>query len=375
MSQPTSAKNFSYLGMGKVVSVFFQALFYLLFAALLEPELYGQLSVIVALAGTFATISRLGLNFSLQVYQAKKKSTISDQIKTLFVISTSVASLILIPIDVFAAVLCIGSSFFIMNQQNLLGLRQYKKFMSYSILKSALFFVIPILLFFVLEIPGIVLGMAIASIIGSLPFFKDFSLKSLTDLKKHYKFLIQNYFIDLSGLAILVDKLLISYLFGYFMVGIYQFNLQILIAIGTLPAVLQSYLISEESVGATHRKISYLVVLGSVFLVILVIIISPIFVEIFFTKYSEGVFPLQILVISIIPGTVWAIYSAKLLAMEYTKLGFTSLVNIVSTLALITILGEHFGLMGLSLAVLSSSTIVGIMVYLLYRHESHKIIH
>ena len=112
MEQNNSVKNFLYVGIGRVVAIILQALFYLVFAALLDPDVYGKLNVILALAGTFSTISLLGLNITLQVYRAKENSTISDQVNTLFVISTATAGLILVTIDAFAAVLCIGTSFF-----------------------------------------------------------------------------------------------------------------------------------------------------------------------------------------------------------------------------------------------------------------------
>jgi len=216
MAQNSSAKNFSYVGIGRSISLFLQATFFLLFASLLDPEIYGQLNVILALAGTFATISRFGTGITLQVYQSKNESELADQVKTLFLVTTSAASLILLPIDAFAAVLCFCSSFVWMFLQNLLGLKKYKKFMIISILKSGLFFVIPILLYFVIEIPGIVLGIGIASLISSIPFIKDFKIKSFTSLKYRYKFLFQNFLVESSSLSILIDKLLISYLFGFF---------------------------------------------------------------------------------------------------------------------------------------------------------------
>ncbi len=116
MNQRDIIKNFSFVLSGRVIALSLQAVFYLLFASLLEPESYGKLNVIIALAGTFATLSRFGLNHSLQIFQAKNKSKLSEQISTLFVITTSVASLVLLSIDPFAEVLCLASSFFIMNQ-------------------------------------------------------------------------------------------------------------------------------------------------------------------------------------------------------------------------------------------------------------------
>jgi len=362
-------KNFSYVGIGRVSALILQAIFYLLFASLLDPESYGELNVIIALAGTFAVVSRFGLNVSIQVYQAKKKSEITDQLKTLFVISTSVAALILLPIDIFAALLCVGFSFFIMNQHNLLGLLQYKKFMINTLIRNILVLIISIILYFIFDIPGIVLGMAIASIIGSITLFSDLKLRSLGGLRNYYKVLIQNYFLDLALLSYVLDKLVISYLFGMFIVGIYQFNLQILLALGALPAVLSSYLISEESRGVTHKKISYFVILGSVVLAIVVIILCPIFVNEFFPKYSDGIFSLQIIVLTIIPQSISIPFSSKLIARESTKIGYVALTYLASLIALIYFLGNFYGLEGLSLAVLISATIGAIFSYVLYHKQ------
>jgi len=372
MAEESSTKNFSYISIGRLIALFLQALFYLLFAKLLEPGLYGELNVALALAGTFATISRFGLGYSLQVSQSKKEYEVSDQIKTLFLVTTSAASLILIPIDVFAAILCFGSSLFLMYQQDLMGLRKYKNFMVSSILKSVLFFVIPILLYFALEIPGIVLGMAIASIIPSLSFFKDFKAKSFSGLKNRYKVLFQNSLIGISGLSVMVDKLLISYLYGFSTVGVYQFNLQVLTALQVLPGVLFLYLISEESTGATHGKINKLVILAAVGIAITVIVISPFLVDMFFPKYVEGVFGLQLMVLTIIPQSLGASFGAKLIARESTKIGYISLLNIGILLFLISVLGDSYGLVGLSLAVLISTSIAVILSYVLYRKLNTK---
>jgi len=372
MDKNSSATNFSYIGIGRIVTIVLQALFYLLFAKLLDPALYGELNVALALAGTFATLSRFGLNYSLQVSQSKKEHEISQQIKTLFLVTTSVASLILIPIDVFIAILCFGSSLFLMSQQDLLGLRKYKNFMSYSILKSVLFFVIPILLYFALEIPGIVLGMAIASIIPSISFFKDFKIKSFSGIRNKSKVLFQNYLIDLSGLSVMIDKLLISYMYGLYSVGVYQFNLQILAALQVIPGVLFSYLISEVSTGETHGKITKLVVLATVGISITVIVISPFFVEMFFPKYIEGVFGLQLMVLTIIPQSIGASLGAKLVARESTKVGYVSLIIIGVLLLLIATLGGVYGFVGLSLAVLISTSIGVILYYVLSKKLKTK---
>lgn len=372
MEQNNSFRNFSYVGIGRVTAIVLQAIFYLLFASLLGPESYGRLSVIIALAGTFSVFSRFGLSLTLQVYKAKKNEKLSDQINTLFVITTSTAALILLTIDVFAAVLCIGVSFFSMNMANLLGLRQYKKFMLNLIVKSVLTIIIPVLLYFVLEIPGIVLGMAVGNFIGSVPYFRKLKITSFFDLKNKYKVIIHNFGVDASeSLPIMVDKLLIAPLFGFFIVGVYQFNLQIFYAIGVLPGILFHFILSEESSGITHKKISYLVILVSIAAVATTIFLAPFFVNEFFPKYSEGIFSLQILVLSVIPYSISLIYYAKLMAKESTRIGFSAIVRVGSLLVLIMVLGQLYGLVGLSLAFLLSIIINTVFLVFLYKKEKN----
>lgn len=362
-------KDFSYLGLGRIVTVVFHAVFYLIFASLLDPAKYGEVMVIIALAGTFSVFSRFGLPLSLQVYQAKDNVKVSEQIKTFFIISTSGAALILIMIEPIASILCIGISLFTMNMQNLLGLKNYKIFMINSIFKSSTFIVIPLILFLFFEIPGILLGMAISNLISGVPILRKFRLQSsFEELKKIYKVLLHNFGVDSAGnLSVMIDKLLISFLLGYFVVGIYQFNLQIMIALGTLPGILSSYLISEESSGESHGKITKIILIMAIAMTTIAIILAPFFVNSFFPKYSEGIFALQIMILTIIPQTIAAIFGPKLLAKESTKIGYSAIVKVGSLLLLIWVLGTLYNFIGLAMAVLFSTIFNTIFLYWLYR--------
>ena len=133
-----------------------------------------------------------------------------------------------------------------------------------------------------------------------------------------------------------------------------------------MPTVLHSYLLAEESSGVRHKKISYLVILGSVVIALTAVVLAPFFVNEFFPKYSEGVFSLQIMVLSIIPLTVSSVFSAKLQAKESTKVGLSAIVRIGTLMVLLAILGELYGLVGLALSVLFSIIINTIFLFILY---------
>jgi len=373
MNNDETIKNFSYVGIGKIITIVFHALFYLVIAALLDPEAYGELIVILALAGTFSIVSLFGLNISMQVYRAKENYEVTNQIITLFIILTTSAALILVTINQIAAFLCIATSFFAMNQSQLLGSKKYKKYLIYSTIKGGTFFVIPILLYFVFGINGIIFGMAISNFLGSIPFFKNLSFRSLVGLKNYYKVLIHNFGVSASASLIFsIDKLLIAPLFGFFSVGIYTFNLQVFLMISVLPGILYQYLISEESSGERHRKLSLAVVLASVALAVLVIILAPVLIPIFYPLYAEGIESLQIMAITIIPLSIGVIFSSRLLAQTSTRIGFTSIIHIASMLILLIVLGEFYGLIGLAMAVLISQCVHTLFLYFLYQKDKDK---
>jgi len=214
--------------------------------------------------------------------------------------------------------------------------------------------------------------MAISNLIGSIPLFKMFKIKSFFELKNHIKVLIHNFGVEAAtSLPRMVDKLFIVPLYGFFVTGIYQFNMQILFALEILPISLHFFLLPEESSGATNRKLSYLVILGSALMAFTAIILAPFFVNEFFPKYSEGIFSLQILVLSIIPLSISSVFLAKLQAKESTRIGLAAPVRIVTLFALIALLGELYGLVGLSIAVLSSIITYTIFLYFLYHYSKH----
>ena len=114
-----------------------------------------------------------------------------------------------------------------MNQHNLLGLKKYKMFMLIEFKKSGLLLIIPFILYFFFEIPGVILGMAISNFVGSAYFFRKLKFQSFSEVRNHLTVLSHNFGVDASLLfPRMLDKLLIVPLFGFFIAGVYQFNFQ-----------------------------------------------------------------------------------------------------------------------------------------------------
>ncbi len=371
-------RNFSFVMVGRVVSSGLQALFYLIFAAMLDPTSYGNLSYIIALAGTFSILSRFGLNQSVTIYQAKNESKLSNNLNVLSIIATTIASLVLLPINIYAALLCFAISFFIMNIHNLMGLKEYKKYMITDIIKGILVIILPITFYFLLEIPGIIIGISISYLLCSFHFLKlsSFSKNIFYSFGIKPKILLHNFGVDISTYAPrFVDKLVVFPILGYSATGIYQLNIQILFGLEMFPIALQSFLLSEESSTTKQNKTIFLVITASIVVAFGSFIIGPLFIEEFFSEYSEGIQSLQILTISIIPLTISAVLYAKLQSKNSTMVGYSAIVRIGSLLIFLAILGHYYQLIGLSIAVLSSiilNTIFLYSIYLKFLNRSYK---
>jgi len=364
-----NSKNLRYYSIGRVIATGIQGAFYLIFAYILDPRFYGELSYFIALAAAVATVSRFGLTHTVIVYQAKKYSILSNQANVFVLLTASVASIILLFINPYSALFCLATSFFMMNQFNLIGLRKYKHYMMISLLNSGLFITLPIVFYFSFGIPGVLIGMALSNLISSIDYLKSLKKKinHFKDLRTNYKVLVHNFAVESSTTLVrYIDKLLVVPIFGFVLGGLYQFNLQILLFIELLPLSLQMYLLAEESRGLQHKKVTILVILASILFVLLIIFFSPLIIEQIFPKYVEGIFALQIMIISAIPLTFSAILYAKLQSMESTKVGFAAIVRVLSLLGFLALLGSLYDLIGLSIAVLLSAIVNTILLVIFY---------
>lgn len=367
--------NFVLVSSGRIISSALQAIFYIIFAIILSPEEYGNLSYLIAIAGVASIISRFGLTHSIVIFQAKSDYSSVNQINLLVLITTSIAAIILIPIDIFAAFLTLSSSVFLMYVHNLLGLKDYKKYFSYNLFKGSFIIIIPITGYYFFQLEGIIFGMAIGYLLSSLPFFKNISFQKnlFQNFKNNFRIFLHNFGVDAStNLVKFIDKLVIAPIAGFAILGIYQLNLQILIGLEIIPLALHSYLLSEESSGNKHRKIIGLVILFSIFLVISIILLSPFVIPEFFPQYIEGIESLQILVISLIPLTISSILNAKLQAKNSTKVGYSAIIRIGSLLILLVFLGSQFGLLGLSYSVLLSATFSTIFLIYIFKSDNKE---
>lgn len=370
-------KDFSQLTLSRTVSSAIRAGFFIFIATLMEPSNYGQMAFLISLAGAFSVVSRFGLPFTVIVYLAKGKTELANHINLLAIITTSAASIILIFVDEFAAFLCITSSLFFLYQRNLIGDKKYKSHLISTVTQSVLMFGFALPLFWLAGIPGIIAGLALSNLVVIIPFFRKISLTSISiePIKENSRVILNNFGVDsANNLVRFLDKILIGIWFGFLSLGTYHFNMQILFAVEMLSVVMYSFLLSEVSRGRKHKKSSILVVLASALFAGMVILFSPFVIESVFPKFSDGIFALQILIVSVIPNSVSLILTARMQAMESKNVGYSAIVRIGTLVGLIGILGTAYGFVGLSIAVLVSVSIHTVFLYFLYQRQSSKFI-
>jgi O-antigen/teichoic acid export membrane protein len=154
------------------------------------------------------------------------------------------------------------------------------------------------------------------------------------------------------------DKLLIAPIFGFEILGLYHLGFQFLMFLSVIPASLNQYLLPQEASGIERKGIRTFGLVLSIVLAVILFFTLPLIIEQFFPKYTEGTSLAQLLILGVIPITMNSLMNTRLLGKEKSKIVVIgSAVYISSLLFLLYVLGNHFGLFGLGMAVIISSSI------------------
>ena len=109
-------------------------------------------------------------------------------------------------------------------------------------------------------------------------------------LKTKWKFVTNNFFIDLSVvLNNQVDRLIIGPMFGFAILGNYYLAIQVLMVLTLIPEIVRKYTIPEDSSGVNTTKIKIVTVGFSFILALIGVLIIPKVLPIFFSEYTESV--------------------------------------------------------------------------------------
>ena len=274
------------------------------------------------------------------------------------------------------SVYVLGAVIYNLSVSELLGRKFYKKYSIYFVLQKALFVTFSLILYYVIGPEGVLLGIGLSFAPFAIQIYKSFKNTTIDFqlLKTKWRFMANNFLIDLSQVFNgQIDKLIIGPLFGFTLLGNYYLAIQILNLLAIMPENVKKYVLPEDSSGVNTTKIKLLTVCFSVLLALVGIFIVPEIVPIFFPEYDTSLEFIPIISLSIIPTTIYTLYTSQFLAHE--KSGYIVITSIVAILILVIgifTLGNLFGNIGLAFSLVISDTSRALLIFCFSRTQKIK---
>jgi O-antigen/teichoic acid export membrane protein len=332
----------------------------------MNPIEFGSLNYDISVAALLSAIGLFGFDNTLTAHIAKGVNKMIHESAFLILVAMGSITLFLFVVYPSPPIIFLVVSMLMFEHVEAVnrGKHLFKKYMWKLLISRIGTLVLVPILYLIIGTDGALYGFAISYFLVSYEFF--YSLRkirvSFSTLKSVKTYFLHSYFLSVSRVfTYFLDKIIILPLFGFAIVGYYQFGIQILTVVSILPIILSGYLLpSEAKTKSIHalKKFTLFGTLSSVVFVILLIFTIPYAVETLFPQFSNAILSAQIVLLAGIPLTITSIYNSIFLAHGHTKnavygtfiyLGFQSIG--------IVILGNGFGLIGLSL----STTIAAVL--------------
>lgn len=358
----------AYVTLGNFISSILGALFWLILARIIIVEYYGYINYILSLAALAGAFSILGLNITVTTYLPKGEDLTHEAVWIVFIASLMVSTIFVFLRLFYVAILAITGSAFKMFLFETLGRKQYKKWMILSIGYRIGQLVSSLSLYQILGINGILVGYIVPPLFLCLPFFARLTIRNLnfSTIKSKLNFSLHAYSVTLTNIFIMYfDKILIGWIFGLTILGLYQLGYQFFWALSIIPTSLFQFLLPEKASGSSSREIEFVGISIAILLALVAILFSPIAIYWFFPHFIESVVLTQIMCLAVIPATIANIESATFYGNEKSIIVFKS--NIIALIVEIVglyILATFLGVIGLSIAIVSSQIALAVCLRL-----------
>lgn len=363
----SKAKDLRYLALANILGKAIAGVFWFYIAAILGAENYGQISYFVAIGSMAASFALVGTTNTLIVYVAKKVP-IQPAIYFITLILGTIASVIVVLVyDSYeAGLFVIGYVIFNLAISDLLGRKFYKRYSKFFVLQKVLFVVCALGLYYVLDIPGIILGFAISFLIFTpiiISGFREHPL-NFSVLKKRFGFMMNSYALSIERIfSGQIDKIIIAPMFGFAILGNFSLAIQAFSVMLLIPNIVYQYTLSQDASGNPSIIIKKLSVIFSCIIAILGYVLSPIVIPWIFPEFVDSIQILQIIGFAIIPYSFNMSYTSKFLGGERARIILIGQAVSVSTYVVgLFVFGDIFGINGVALALLVS----GIMQFIFY---------
>lgn len=316
-------KGLASIGISDLVGAGISALFWFYIASLVDTEKFGQIHYFLGVAGTTYNIALFGAQTVITVY-ASKNLKLESTLYFISFLASSIASTVIFVIFFRLDVSLIIIGFVINDLATgyLLGKKLYVKYAKYVILQKTFSLVVGISLYHAMGPDAIILGLFLSYLHFIIIIFNGFkeSKIDLSLLKEKWRFIINNYIINLAGVfRNHVDKLIIGNLLGFTVLGNYALATQVFLILMTFSNIATKYLLPEYSTGNVNKKLNKFTILLSIIISVLGIFLLPYVIQLAFPKFIHTVDLIKIMSITVVPATVAQIYSSKILSTEKSK--------------------------------------------------------
>ena len=348
-------KGLTLIGSADIIGAIITGIFWLSIASLIDVKEYGELHYFMGIAGLAYVITLIGTQNTVTVYSAKKINVVS----TLFFISilaSAAAALIVFIIfnKLDVSLLLIA---YVVNEMSvgyLLGKKLFTNYSKYILTQRTLTFILGFGFYFIFGMEGIIFALALSYVHFSILIYKGLkdSPVNFSALKAHSGFIINNYSHSVvGGFRANIDKIIIGPFLGFMILGNYALALQLVALLTIIPQIVFKYTLSHDASEIPTTKIKLWTFMFAIVTCITTIVLSPHIIPLFFQKFVDVVVAIQILSISVIPGTAVLFYISKFLGLEKSKSPLIGLVIQVSIVILgIVILGPIYEIVGISIS-------------------------
>ena len=364
------------IGFSDVISGGISSFFWLYLATLLDVESYGKIFYLLAIVSVASTISLIGSRNTLSVY-IPKNIQLQSAVYFIVVIFGTVSTLIIFLLyhDLGLSLYVIGAVIFGSSTSEILAKKLYMVYSKYLITQKIISVGLSLGLYHWIGVDGVILGIALSFFVYVPIIIKTFKTSKIdfSLLRPRFGFLINSYAIDIiSTLGKQADKLVIVPLLGLTLLGNYQLGIQFISVFQLLPMIVLKYTLPHDASGNANKNLKITTILISICFTVLIIILAPIIIPLFFQKFIYVIEVIQILSLSLITLTINTIYTSKFFASENSKIILIDVTLYLSSFLLsVLIIRDMWGIAGIAIAYVISSIVP--IIYLIVMDQKNKI--
>ena len=372
-------KDIAALGSGDVFGSILSAIFWFYLASQIEPSEYGEIHWFIGIASIFSYIALFGTVNTITVYTAKGIN-IQSALYTVSLVASAILSIIVIIIfpsfyNIDSAVLMVAYVINILAVGNLLGTKSFTQYSKYVFVQKGLTLILGIGFYYLFGYESILFALALSYIFyikRIINVFKNTKVE-FGLIKQKIGFVTNNYVMFIvAGFNGQIDKIIITPLLGFTLLGNYSLALQAINVMMIVSTISYKYLLPNDATNTNNKNFKIIVIIISTIIAIIGILIGPYIIENYFTEFIDAKIAIQIMSLSIIPGTISLLIQSEFLGNEKSKpILIGNSVSLITLVVSMVVLGINFGIVGLSVSLVIAN-LFKVLTFLFFKKTGDR---